>query len=250
MGLMKSRRIRFIAFSLRLLERYLFDPKLKRMLRRAISNSKSVSNSKYKNLIFFDIGANRGQTIRLLKSMYPESCIYSFEPDPVIFSNHLSLNKWQGVQIFNLALGDSAGRFPFWVSPIDETSTLYLPDTNSAWNKKKALLLGLTPETMYERIEVDVVRLDEFISRESIDRIDLLKIDVEGGELQVLQGASTSIKSGIISVVQFESHDDDLRPSQKPEIEDFLLAHGFYHDSSVKHAFGDFHDEIWVKYIQ
>lgn len=82
---------------------------------------------------------------------------------------------------------------------------------------------------------------------EDIDFIDLLKIDVEGGELQVLQGAPESFKKGIISVVQFESHNDDLRPSQKNEIEGFLNKNGFLRESIISHAFGNFQDEVWLK---
>jgi FkbM family methyltransferase len=240
-------RIRLVAIVLRSLERYLFDPKIRRALQKALSKSNKLSTSKRDYLVFFDIGANRGQTIRSLKTIFPQSHIYSFEPDPIIFKKLTMQNSLEGVKCFNLALGKSEGNYPFWVSPIDETSTLFLPNLDSAWNKKKAAILGLSPNDMYESIEVQVTTVDKFVLNENIEFIDLLKIDVEGGELQVLQGASECFKKGIISVVQFESHNDDLRPSQKNEIEQFLNKHGFLRESTISHAFGNFQDEVWLK---
>ena len=243
----KTLRTKLIGMTLRFLERYFFDPKLRRVLKTAITQSLDKSNSKREDLIFLDIGANRGQTVKSLKAIFPKSRIYSFEPDPTIFKTLSNFSKISDVKCFNMALGKSSGRFPFWVSPIDETSTLHLPDIDSDWHKKKAALLGLSPLDMYKRIEVEVTTIDEFVYREKIDYIDLLKIDVEGGEFEVLLGASETFEKGLISVVQFESHNDDLRPSRTQEIQAFLSSFNFSKVSTIKHSFGDFYDEVWLK---
>ena len=243
----KSLRIRLIGAVLRLLEKNFFDPKLKRELLKAFTQSEGTPVLHDKDLIFFDVGANRGQTINLLKSIFPKSLIYAFEPDPIIYKNLERTFFNSGVKLFNIALGANGGRFPFWVSPVDETSTLYLPDLESSWNKKKAAILGLSPQDMYQKIEVEVKTVDEVALEHKIYHIDLLKIDVEGAELQVLYGALNSFKNGMVSVVQFENHEDDLRVSQKLKIEEFLLEHGFLMNSQIKHAFGNFYDEVWIR---
>ena len=83
--------------------------------------------------------------------------------------------------------------------------------------------------------------------RHGIYAIDILKIDVEGGELQVLLGSKTIFQEGKVSIVQYESHDDDLRPSQQIQIDAFLARYGFVEYSNIKHSFGNFTDRIYVK---
>ena len=65
-------RILFIGRILRFLERYFFDPKLKKSLVLALEESKVIRNySAVDEVVCFDIGANRGQTIRLFKEVIP-----------------------------------------------------------------------------------------------------------------------------------------------------------------------------------
>jgi len=244
-----SRRILFIGRVLRFLERNFFDPRLKKSLVLALEDSKVTRNySAVDEVVCFDIGANRGQTVRLFKEIFPNCKIYAFEPHPNIFRTLGSIyNLEDGVNCLNLAVGQLSGIFPFWVSPLDEASSMHLPDPKSTWNKKKALILGIDPEKMYEKIDVDVITLDEFTSQHGIQRIDILKIDVEGGELQVLLGSRSIFQENRVSIVQYESHEDDLRPSQQIQIESFLTEYGFVEHSSIRHAFGNFSDKIYLK---
>lgn len=244
-----SRRILFIGIILRFLERYFFDPKLKKSLVLALEESKGTRNHfVVDEVVCFDIGANRGQTIRLFKEVIPNCKIYAFEPHPNIFRTLISSYKLEkGVKCFNLAVGELSGKFPFWVSPIDEASSMYLPNPDSTWNRKKALILGINPKKMYKKIDVEVVTLDEFTLQHGIQAIDILKVDVEGGELQVFLGSKSIFQEDRVSIVQYESHNNDLRPSQQIQIETFLIEYGFVEYSSIKHAFGDFSDKIYIK---
>jgi hypothetical protein len=149
-----SRRILLIGKILRFLERHFFDPKLKKSLVLALEESKVTrSSTVLDEVVCFDIGANRGQTIRLLKEIFPNCKIYAFEPHPNIFNTLLPTYKFaSGVKCFNLAVGEFAGKFPFWVSPLDEASSMNLPNFDSAWNRKKALILGINAKKCMKRL--------------------------------------------------------------------------------------------------
>jgi FkbM family methyltransferase len=247
LNMMIRLRIWLVSFIYRILEKYLFDPKIRDVLVGAFLKIGVEINSPKKELILFDIGANRGQSIHSLKKIVPASLIYSFEPDPIVFQQLVTKNSWSGVKFFNIAVGERSGRFPFYISPLSETSTLVIPNLASKWNKKKASILGMNIQEMYAETEVDVTTIDDFMLSQEINHIDLIKIDVEGGELQVLLGARNAFQRKMISIVQFEIHNNDLRASQKKQIETFLFEQDFRYHSSVKHNFGNFSDVVYVK---
>ena len=244
-----SRRIWFIGKLLRFVERNFFAPKLKKSLKLALQESRlKRSGSHLEEVVCFDVGANRGQTVRIFRDSFPQYKIFAFEPDRNIFKVlKTNFRDDKKVKCFNVALAAESGKFPFWVSPLDETSSMRLPDLDSSWNKKKAALLGLNPKDMYRKTYVDVITLDYFVTKNGIKKIDILKIDVEGGEFQVLMGAELTFQSDKISIVQFENHSNDLRPSESFQIEEFLKKYGFSAYSTINHAFGNFSDEIYLK---
>jgi len=240
-------QVRLISLMIHILEKYLFEPKIKRALASAFMELGIRLNFDEKKLIFFDIGANKGQTIKMLKKISCKSLIYSFEPDPIVFKELVKKNRNPGVNFFNIAVGDSSGRYPFYISPLNETSSLIMPDLLSAYNKKKSMILGMNIKRMYAKTEVDVTTIDEFVLQHKINHIDLLKLDVEGAEFQALLGAKNSFRKNMISIVQYEFQNNDLRPSQKQAIETLLSHQGFRKFCSIKHSFSDFYDVIYVK---
>ncbi|MDF3027780.1 MAG: methyltransferase FkbM family [Fluviicola sp.] len=137
-----------------------------------------------KSEIIFDIGANIGQTAfniyhsQTRKELNP--LIYAFEPYPQTFdkfeSNINLNNKITGVRAYNLGLGDQKGTLQMAKhSPSNSGATRMTADTQNS-------------------VSVSVTSLDEFVSEQKIPRIDFIKIDVEGYELQVLKGAMQSIR--------------------------------------------------------
>ena len=77
--------------------------------------------------------------------------------------------------------------------------------------------------------DVDVVTIDEFASARNLRDIDLVKVDVEGGEMKVLRGAQDMIKEGRIRAIQFEV--GDCYPVCRTWMRDFydlLNGYAFY----------------------
>ena len=124
-------------------------------------------------MVVADVGANIGLlTLLLAWAAGPSGKVIAFEPEAVPRSNlekmkHLNGLAW--VEVRDQAVGEKPGRLTFHVSDIIGHSSLYaLPEAEEA-----------------RTVEVEVVRLDDVAPAK---RMDVVKIDVEGAELDVLAG--------------------------------------------------------------
>ena len=78
------------------------------------------------------------------------------------------------------------------------SSSLILPDYSSNWLGVKAKVLGFEAKDLYNEIDVLVSTVDKVVAENKITNIFLLKIDTEGGELNVIKGAVEALRMGII----------------------------------------------------
>ncbi len=148
--------------------------------------------------VVFDVGANIGQSIELYRESFPECTIHSFEPNPEMF--RILEKKWNSeetVFLYSLALNSSSGIFPFHVTNVPEASSLLHPDPK---------LMRLSADNKYgsKKIDVECVTLDQFCSDNKISAIDILKLDVQGAELEVLKGAENILSSEMIPLLYVE----------------------------------------------
>jgi FkbM family methyltransferase len=152
---------------------------------------------------FVDVGAHVGYyTIRMSKR---SENVIAFEPNPMNrakLQKNVELNELENVTIYPYALGEARYK-----------SKLYLADSSST------LLEG------YQRgpaVEVDVVPLDEVI-----EKADLIKIDVEGYEWKVIQGAEKLILAQR-PILEIEHHDfRGYKINDYPMIRAFLKKQGY-----------------------
>ena len=174
---------------------------------------------------------------KLYLKLYGKINIIAFEP--------LSVFKFKSdqVKLMTLALGAEIGSAKFYVCKHNASSSLILPDLSSDWLGRKAKILGLEAKKLYNEIEVPVSTIDQVVATNNIDNIFLLKIDTEGGELNVIKGAVKSLSLGIIRNIQFESHGNDLRDNNKAEI--LKLLSNYKHQKTLKHYFGSFTEEFF-----
>lgn len=143
-----------------------------------------VSDFMVKPAVVFDCGANHGEFSTWI-SENMDAIIHGFEPDPRLFP---ALPALPNVYFHNFA-----------VSGTGDPLILYLGETrcSSAYIPEKA---------EQESISVKSVKLDTFCSEQSIDHIDLLKLDVEGAEINILENLSTEYL-GKIAQITIEFHD-------------------------------------------
>ena len=185
----------------------------------------------------FDVGANKGMMSRLFLKLYKEITIIAFEP--------LSIFKFKSdqVELMKIALGAEIGSAKFYVCKHNASSSLILPDYSSNWLGVKAKVLGFEAKDLYNEINVLVSTVDKVVAENKITNIFLLKIDTEGGELNVIKGAVETLGMGIIKNIQLESHNNDLRTNNKIEI--FQLLSNYTHQKTIKHYFGSFTEEFF-----
>ena len=129
----------------------------------------------------FDVGGNFGQSALKFARAFPEATVLSFEPVPDSFRQHVSRTaKMPNVQAFNFGFGDAPGRLQIQIQPDSQGNSLASKSSGGG------------------ALEVRLETVDAFATEKGIKQIDLLKIDVEGFELQVLQGASRMLRHGAV----------------------------------------------------
>jgi FkbM family methyltransferase len=158
---------------------------------------------------FVDIGANVGlfsTTLAGLKPLCPHVRFYAFEANPDTFARLKQNAVPLGVEAHNMALSDHAGTLSFVSGAVSHVFTT--TEHRSAYNLDGA-------------IELPCQRLDALPI--AGDRV-LLKIDVEGQELDVLKGATALFDAGRVRAVYLDGYED-------PAVASFLSDRGFlFHD--------------------
>lgn len=128
--------------------------------------------------VVFDIGASTGIYSLITKALNPRAEVYAFEPIERVFQKleeNVRLNRYD-VHCFEAATSDTDG-----------TATIY--DTPSEHMYSVTVNENTLPEgTTVIPVQIQIVRLDTFIERENIEKIDLIKLDVETHEAAVLEG--------------------------------------------------------------
>ncbi len=173
--------------------------------------------SKYieKSEVIFDIGANIGTASIIMSMMNPHAKIYSFEPHPVTFKSALEisgLNKIGQVIYNNIGLGEESGK-----------KLLFEVNSNNAGMNRM-----VSGGEDYPSIEVRVEKMDNFVSDNQINRLDFIKIDVEGYEYAVLKGGSETLKK-FHPVLYIEIDDNNLKDcgSSAAEVINLIRTYGY-----------------------
>lgn len=154
-----------------------------------------VSQTLNEGDIFFDVGANGGLfTVIASQKVGSSGHVYAFEPgerELKLLRENILLNNLCNVTVVSSAVSNCNGKTQFVVS------------NDGALN---SILENDHPyQVMKEKREVSVMTLDSFIAEQKISKIDFIKIDVEGAEKLVLEGAISSLKR-LKPVILFEAH--------------------------------------------
>lgn len=167
-----------------------------------------------------DVGANIGTvSICMSRAVGPTGRVIAFEPDPVAYRamvDNISLNKLENIALLNMAAGKAGGIRDFCKLKKSSDMSHFLGD-----EKKYA-----GPSDI---IQVECTSIDDLFEKRRLGKAALLKIDVEGAELEVLQGAARVLANGLVDSLVVEMFDDNCANFgyRAISIVDFLSQYGY-----------------------
>jgi FkbM family methyltransferase len=131
--------------------------------------------------VAIDVGANIGaHTLTMAQCVGPRGRVLAFEPNPLVrevMVRNLALNGISHVTVFECALGSQPGTLP-----------LRVPKRDSAEFSNMGLASLVALETPHDLVNVEIRTLDDVLESEGIARVDVIKIDVQGYEMETLRG--------------------------------------------------------------
>lgn len=165
-------------------------------------------------MVILDVGANIGEiTLLTAQRVGPEGRVFSFEPMDGISRKlewHAKINQLHQISIQKIALGDRiADNIPIYLS-----CGQVVEDEHDGLGSLYGGEQGQNPVQ-----HIAMTTLDEWQSKQHLERIDLIKIDIEGAELACLKGAKKSIQK--------------YKPKIIIEIQDFSSARAGYKSSDI-----------------
>jgi FkbM family methyltransferase len=160
-----------------------------------------------------DVGANQGLFTLYFSRRSPKGQVYAFEPDPALFSalkENIQRNGAANVNLFNAAVASEPARLALRVGRFNRGDNRIVPTDQSR------------PGT----VRVDAMPLDYAVLDQ---RLDLLKVDVQGFEVQVLRGAERLIQANpdLLIFLEFWPHGLKIAGSTPEELVAILSKAGF-----------------------
>lgn len=210
-----------------------FDKKLKRFLTKWDLGLTTIPQGddlfadlhglvKVDSPLCLDVGANIGQTIENLRRVFKTPMIHAFEPSAEVFELLREKVQAPGVELHRMALGSEAGEKEF-INNENSCLGSFLPMDQGQENKLRRFR-----ETAAEVVTVETV--DGFLQSCDIDKVDVLKVDAQGFDLEVLKGAGQLLGEKRAGVVIAEINFVKMYENQAgaSEISDWLAERGYH----------------------
>lgn len=162
----------------------------------------------------FDVGANVGEIVLYFNQKFTSSQILAFEPINESFKTlEKNTEHLKNVNCFKYALGSTIEKKTISLNP----------------NSQQNSLVEELQKDSFPTEVIDIITLDNFCEQTQIEKIDLLKIDTEGFELEVLKGATNLLENRKISFILSEVgfRETDKRHTFFFSLYQFLYSKGF-----------------------
>lgn len=167
-------------------------------------------NSKKERPFIIDCGANIGMSVITSKKQYPNAEIIAFEPEKTIcdyLKKNLSINNITDVTVIEKAVWKEQTTLSFISEGADANRITSINDENSTQKK----------------IEIETVKLSEYINKE----VDLLKLDIEGAEVEVMREIEHKLNH--VTNIFVEYHSSTSSEQELQVILEILTRNNFHY---------------------
>jgi len=169
-----------------------------------------------KGMVCLDCGGNLGYYATLeSKLVGKEGRVIAIEPSPVnirYLKKNLELQGQDNFEVHNLACGNEDGEITFVVHKISNMCRIANEGESESEDKKF--------------ITIPVKKLDTFLQDKKLNRLDLIRMDIEGSELRLFEGARETIRK-FKPMIQMELHPGHLGPDNTRKVLEFLKNEGY-----------------------
>jgi FkbM family methyltransferase len=211
--------------------------------KKVIHFFKNKFNKESLNII--DVGAHKGETINLFFNNFNINKILAFEANPVIskkLKKRIKKDKYQNkINLINCGVGEKEDIKNLIIFNESSSSTFNPINKDSKYYKRKEKILSFlkfNKNNLQNKLETRIYPLSHFKEAQDFKKIDILKIDTEGYELNILKGLSEDqLKK--IKYIYFEHHYDLMikKSYTYHDIKNFLNKNNFYLSLKLKMNF-------------
>lgn len=168
--------------------------------------------------VVYDIGANIGFFSLLAATRVgTDGFVYSFEPireNAKRIKLNMKLNRISNFQVLELAISDSTGEEQIWKTSYSGGATL--------------ISTGVVPPDAETKIVVETASIDDLVARGQIRQPSMIKLDVEGAEMEALKGMSGTLSKYMpLIVYELDDANETAFSAKIEKTRSFLLSRGY-----------------------
>ena len=189
-------------------------------LRRGIIPLSYMKDFLPENPTIVEAGAHKGKDTLKLSKTWPKGFVHAFEPVPELYSKLVATTKKrQNVACYPFALSGISGTSRMFISGgiSDGSSSLLHPHEH----------IKIFPDVTFDDfVEVETITLDAWAQKHSIQKIDLLWLDLQGMELNVLKSGTNLLKNVRVLCTEVSLVETYKNASLYPELRQWLENNG------------------------